>query len=700
MNFKTKQLKESIQTNPSSPRPSKAVKMNTPLGSDIMQMMSRSGEGTKESELIQLMSSSSGKDLPTALQTEVENLSGQSMDDVNVHYQSENPKKVGAHAYAQGTDIHVGPGQEKHLAHEAWHVVQQKQSRVQPTLQKKGVQINDDSALEKEADEMGAKAASQSNNDTKQTQLKSSTIHNGLIQKAEVDFRNKEPITWAGFMAKLFDDDTSSASDIMKDTELRFANNYHDPDEPIKRIEAAIILNRYAGIQNDIVIGPIRDFDDIPADSWMHKHAQISRMHGIFMGTEDNKFQPFENLNTQKRAQLVIDRANQVTPINQEVSIRSIQSIVGLADDDINGFMSETTENAVSDWQNAQGINSTGQIDETTLNLLVAERIGNQNERHEAIRMVADYYNIDLTKDTLTVYASENANTTTTFEYGNRVVEIGTNFFTSSTALRDELREQLSIEHTPMVGPMPEAPSLLNAEEVTSAISFNNDKLSDFRSISCIQDLLGLRITRKIDADFVQYIAQLQQDASIAITGQIDESTLEHIYNTMRDADNFNAGINLIIDYFDMPTYTLTSIFADSGSSNASTNRNAFGPTRVEVYETGLNQPFAGVVHTIMHELEHVRQHREGIASSDTREFLGEAVEVMSISMPEENLHGLLSDANRLLNRWQLMPLDDQQAYWARFVEVRTKLHERVPSPTGDWVDLLNNYDAETDPNP
>ncbi|MEM7041075.1 MAG: DUF4157 domain-containing protein [Bacteroidota bacterium] len=35
-----------------------------------------------------------------------------------------------AHAYDQGTDIHIGPGQEKHLPHEAWHVVQQKQGRV------------------------------------------------------------------------------------------------------------------------------------------------------------------------------------------------------------------------------------------------------------------------------------------------------------------------------------------------------------------------------------------------------------------------------------------------------------------------------------------------------------------------------------------------------------------------------------------
>jgi hypothetical protein len=61
-------------------------------------------------------------------------------------------------AYAQGAEIHLGPGQERHLPHEAWHVVQQKQGRVKPTLQTKGVPINDDSGLEREADVMGDKA--------------------------------------------------------------------------------------------------------------------------------------------------------------------------------------------------------------------------------------------------------------------------------------------------------------------------------------------------------------------------------------------------------------------------------------------------------------------------------------------------------------------------------------------------------------
>jgi hypothetical protein len=99
--------------------------------------------------------------LPDPLKAGVEHLSGFAMDDVKVHYNSAKPAAVQALAYTQGTDIHVGPGQEQHLPHEAWHVVQQKQGRVKPTLQLKGVAINDDAALEGEADQQGANSLRQ-----------------------------------------------------------------------------------------------------------------------------------------------------------------------------------------------------------------------------------------------------------------------------------------------------------------------------------------------------------------------------------------------------------------------------------------------------------------------------------------------------------------------------------------------------------
>ena len=102
--------------------------------------------------------SSNQTGMPDGLKSGVESLSGLDMSSVRVHRNSARPAQLNALAYAQGNDIHLGPGQDRHLPHEAWHVVQQRQGRVKPTAQTKGVAINDDHHLEKEADVMGAKA--------------------------------------------------------------------------------------------------------------------------------------------------------------------------------------------------------------------------------------------------------------------------------------------------------------------------------------------------------------------------------------------------------------------------------------------------------------------------------------------------------------------------------------------------------------
>jgi D-lyxose ketol-isomerase len=97
--------------------------------------------------------------MPDQLKTNMESHSGMDLSAVRVHYNSAQPAQLNALAYAQGTDIHLGPGQEQHLPHEAWHVVQQQQGRVRATTQlKETVPVNDDPALEKEADVMGGKA--------------------------------------------------------------------------------------------------------------------------------------------------------------------------------------------------------------------------------------------------------------------------------------------------------------------------------------------------------------------------------------------------------------------------------------------------------------------------------------------------------------------------------------------------------------
>ncbi|WP_297337943.1 DUF4157 domain-containing protein [Algoriphagus sp.] len=128
----------------------------TEEGDSISQFKKSVGEKVESSDLPKEPNDTG---LPDQLKTGIENLSGYSMDDVKVHYNSGIPAQLQAHAFAQGTDIHLAAGEEKHLPHEAWHVVQQKQGRVKPTLQMKGgVNVNDDEGLEREADFMGAKA--------------------------------------------------------------------------------------------------------------------------------------------------------------------------------------------------------------------------------------------------------------------------------------------------------------------------------------------------------------------------------------------------------------------------------------------------------------------------------------------------------------------------------------------------------------
>ncbi len=138
---------------PQSPFIPVQTKERTPL-----QLKNKNDAATTAYIPIQRKENKTG--LPDNLKSGVESLSGTNLSDVKVHYGSSQPAQFNAYAYAQGTDIHIAPGQEQHLPHEAWHVAQQKQGRVQATTQMKGAGINDDVSLEKEADDMGAKAMS------------------------------------------------------------------------------------------------------------------------------------------------------------------------------------------------------------------------------------------------------------------------------------------------------------------------------------------------------------------------------------------------------------------------------------------------------------------------------------------------------------------------------------------------------------
>lgn len=121
--------------------------------------VSPSSRAIHQSGTVQLKTGDNQTGMPDQLKTGMENISGMDLSDVRVHFNSSQPAQLNALAYAQGKDIHLSSGQEQHLPHEAWHVVQQRQGRVEATTQlKETIPINDDPVLEKEADVMGRTA--------------------------------------------------------------------------------------------------------------------------------------------------------------------------------------------------------------------------------------------------------------------------------------------------------------------------------------------------------------------------------------------------------------------------------------------------------------------------------------------------------------------------------------------------------------
>lgn len=105
--------------------------------------------------------------MPDNVKQRMENSFGTDFSGVRIHADSPSASEVGALAYTQGTDVHFAPGQfkpdttagQKLIGHELAHVVQQQAGQVAPTTEISGMPVNDNPALENEADRLGDKAA-------------------------------------------------------------------------------------------------------------------------------------------------------------------------------------------------------------------------------------------------------------------------------------------------------------------------------------------------------------------------------------------------------------------------------------------------------------------------------------------------------------------------------------------------------------
>ena len=234
--------------------------------------------------------------IPDSLKSGLELLSGLDLSAVRVKTNSSNPAQLNALAYTQGQDIHVAPGQEKHLPHEGWHAVQQMQGRVNPTTQAKGVSINDDAALEREADVMGAKAlqigraTDRSRLDDKQSinsyRHKATTTRQAFPESGTSIQRAPAPISQIRKVRSLrIEEDlkpgVEGAENLLKkkiasrlkviDTQLEELQPYHKQQWARKKLRDLLEDKRKS----------LREILNTPDSKWVHKNhrLQISNAH-------------------------------------------------------------------------------------------------------------------------------------------------------------------------------------------------------------------------------------------------------------------------------------------------------------------------------------------------------------------------------------------------------------------------------------
>lgn len=105
--------------------------------------------------------------IPGPVLTKMEQAFKTDFSTVRVHANSTYARTIGALAYTRGNDIHFAPGKynpetrqgQELLGHELAHRFQNGQERVRPTTQIKGLPVNDNPGLEKQANCLGRRAA-------------------------------------------------------------------------------------------------------------------------------------------------------------------------------------------------------------------------------------------------------------------------------------------------------------------------------------------------------------------------------------------------------------------------------------------------------------------------------------------------------------------------------------------------------------
>jgi hypothetical protein len=429
------------------------------------------------------------------------------------------------------------------------------------------------------------------------------------------------------------------------------------------------------------------------------------------------------NLLTPQAAKAAAAEANR---LYDEDSRRALKSFSGRTVD-ANPFTDADAE-GLARLQQQLHLTPTGKADEAFFDALLKILGKTHGQRSLFIHMVVDRAGLDVSSALSVVYdgALTAAGDIQSFDGGVTEIKLGDGAFASYATMLAEIRKQLG--KTPAAGAVSAvgAAVLKDPKDQQAAIAFNKAKLSDKRSIRIVQGLMGAKATGTWDADSVRHIAAKQAGAGYKADGKLELPTMEFVNALLIGNNEQDAALQVLIDYYDLDrahAWDVRFMPQPTAGPGARAHAQTLGVANglggvVEIYPLGTMQPYAGLVHTLAHELGHVEQRLQGIASDAVREFLSEGIEIESKGMPEEHIEseadidlmvqgkpvsspGFITDCGQLMNAWDGMTLTEKTANVARFRQLRTMIVAHIgrgsttqQAKLAGFIRRLQNADA------
>jgi peptidoglycan hydrolase-like protein with peptidoglycan-binding domain len=384
-----------------------------------------------------------------------------------------------------------------------------------------------------------------------------------------------------------------------------------------------------------------------------------------------------------------------------EDSIRTLESYAGQTPD---GVFDADDAQALARLQQALGLTPNGKADEALLNAFLKMVGPTAAARSALIHLVVNRARLDTSAALAVVYVPgpDDTSDIDTFPGGVSTIQIGDKGFKSYSVMVAEIRKQLAVAPAVSPGTPVAATVLADAARQQQAIAANMKRLKDPRSIRLLQGALDSSVTGQWDVDLVRHIAARQQTLGRTPDGILDETTFAAIGTEMIAAGSQDPVLQLIVDYYGFDRSHAFNIVFDPNAPNATDQAQtlriglAVGtPGVVHVYPHGFEQSFAGLVHTVAHELGHIQQVIQGIDSLNVREFLSRDIEIETKGMRAEAIEseadidlmlqdqapahpGFIQDAQAMLHWWGLMTADERRTYHRRFVQLRTIIINRI----------------------